>query len=222
MDFKDVSREISQVADGYRYHKPPALLESARDFLAQLLRKIMQIIHDLFQRHGGTSDARSMSGVIQFAVYLCGVLAVFALFYLLLKQMKSSVASKTDTVRGAREVEALLDANGWKAQADKLAAVQEYKPACRAIYLSLLQNMHEHHIAEFAPAKTNFEYSYSLAKYPDIQLEFRKLSDLVEVIWFGNKEATRDDYDQSVTFLAQVDKSIEYAAAKAAAKQAGT
>lgn len=223
MVYRDVSSEIQQVAASYHYQKPPALVESIRDLLLQLLRMFLQILHDLFQHNGGTSDARSLSFLIQFAVYFCGVLAIIALAYLLFKRIRTVTRVKRSTVRGAIEVEELLDASGWKTQADRLAAAQQYKPACRAVYLSLLQDMHEHHIADFAPAKTNYEYAYSLAKYPRIQSDFRQLSALVETIWFGNKEASRDDYDASVGILQGLHRSIEQSAAdKERQKQAGT
>ncbi|HEY9791865.1 MAG TPA: DUF4129 domain-containing protein, partial [Candidatus Obscuribacterales bacterium] len=62
---------------------------------------------------------------------------------------------------------------------------------------------------QFAPTKTNYEYSYALAQHPDLQKGFRQLAELVEVIWFGNKEADKTDFQQSMSWLVELNGEIE-------------
>lgn len=213
MGFRDVSKEISQVGSGYHFAETPPFIEDFLGSLSRLWRALVEWFRDLFQHSGGTLDSRGMSWLLQVAVYVVAVLAIVAAAYILIRRAKSAALAAASATKGATVVEELLDAAGWQKQADKLAAQKEYKNACRAIYLSLLQHLHENEIAQFAPAKTNYEYGYMLARYPDIQKRFRELADGVEVIWFGNKTAEMDDYAIAKTNLESMISEIQQAGA---------
>ena len=48
----------------------------------------------------------------------------------------------------------------------------------------------------FSATKTNYEYFYALKRMAKVAESFHNLVDLVEHIWFGDKEATGEDYKQ--------------------------
>lgn len=212
MPFKDITAETTAVAQGYHFNKPPAFVESLREVFLKIVRAVMEFFNDLFHRSGGAVDSRSLSTFMQYLVYLAGAVAIIAVCVVLAKRVGDNKRASQQTIRGASEVEEIFDAKGWRTQAVKLAEVHEYKSACRALYLSLLQTLDENGIAKFAPTKTNYEYSYLLAKHPVIQSGFKQLAQVVEVIWFGNKSAETDDYRLSLQKLDELTAEISQVA----------
>lgn len=208
MGFRDISKEISDVAADYHFTKPPAMVEDLVTFLARVLRGALEWLRDVFQHSGGVMDSRGMSFLLQLGLYIIAGAGLVWLVIVLVKRAQTAEAANARGTKGATTVEEILDGEGWQRQAEKLAATKDYKGACRALYLSLLQKLDENGIAQFAPTKTNYEYSYSLAKFPEIQREFKELANRVEVIWFGNKEADADDFDQSRNQLQGMDPQI--------------
>ncbi len=208
MGFRDVSKEITEVAGGYHFTQPPAVIEDLMVMFARVLRAILDFIRELFQPRGGSLDSTGLSFLIQVGIYAIAAVAVGWLAYYLVKRASSNRAAAALATKGASAVEELLDADGWQRQAENLAKTQDYKGACRAVYLSVLQSLHENGIAQFAPSKTNYEYAYSLVKHPQIRDEFKELAETVETIWFGNKNATIDDYQQSKNLLSGINPEI--------------
>jgi len=209
VNFQDITDPLASVARNYHFRKPPALIETIREFLLKALRMLNEWWRQLFMHSGQQLDSKSLSSVLQFIVVLAAVLAVIGVVYVLLRRAALQQRERVQTIKGASMVEELLNAQGWKAQAEKLASQQDYRRACRAVYLSLLQKLDENKIAQFAPTKTNYEYSYALAQHPDLQKGFRQLAELVEVIWFGNKEADKTDFQQSMSWLVELNGEIE-------------
>jgi hypothetical protein len=209
VNFQDITDPLASVAQHYHFHKPPALFETIREFLLKALRMLNEWWRQLFMHSGQSLNSKSLSSVLQFIVILAAVAAVFAVIYVLLRRVAMQQRERVQTIKGATAVEELLNAEGWKTQAEKLASRQDYRGACRAVYLSLLQNLDENKIAQFAPTKTNYEYSYALAQHPELQKGFRRLADLVEVIWFGNKEADKTDFQQSMNWLTELSSDIK-------------
>jgi len=206
---RDITKEIIEVANGYHFNKPPQVVEDLLEKLGRVLRIIAEWLRELASPHGAPLDSRGVSGLLQILIYVAAVGAMIGLIYLVWRKASTADGAKAKTTKGASAVEEILDAEGWFRQAEKLAASADYKGACRAVYLSLLQQLHENKIAVFAPAKTNFEYSYTLAKYPSIQTPFKQLAERVEVIWFGNREATTEDFDLSKQQLLGMDDEIK-------------
>src|SRR5207302_11114168 len=99
-------------------------------------------------------------------------------------------------------------------EAGQLAEKQEWKNACRALYLSVLRLFAERDICEFMPARTNYEYYYVLARYPGLQGGFEDLATRVERIWFGGAEALSSDYDTCLSAHADLSREAEGIAAR--------
>ncbi len=210
MKFEDISKQIADVSRNYHFHKPPDFVLRIQEVIARIWRFILDLLDWIFNRghHFGGSDSRSLSSLLQILIYSAGALAMLVLAFVLWRRLRQQSLANKRLRKGASQIEELLDASGWKEQAHTLSASADYRGACRALYLSLLQYMHENHLAEFAPTRTNYEYSYALSSYPDIQKGFRQISNLVELIWFGNKEASAADYEETLQALAKLEPAV--------------
>lgn len=220
MEFKDVTSALSEVARKYQVHKPSPQFEALRDYIVKLWRMVADFLRRLFHHSSGALDSRAMSGFLQFVIVMCAVTAAFLAIALLIKRLAETKSAGSKLTKGAVEVTVPLDAAGWKRKADQLARKEDYRGACRAAYLSLLQNLDEQGIAPFAPTKTNYEYSYALSAFPQLKERFRQLADLVDTVWFGNKEAQPEDYSESCRLLTELDGSMAGAACRAAKEKA--
>lgn len=194
MKYSDASPAIAEIAKNYQYPKHPEAVGNLQDLISQLLQALMDWLHSLNMTVPQTTDSRGISISLQYSLYGLGVIGAVILIYVLFRHVKTRQKALASKKRGALDVEQELNASGWKEEADKLARTGEYRGACRALYLSLLQALDENKIAIFAPAKTNYEYRYLLAKHPEIRDGFASVADVVELVWFGNKTAGQEDY----------------------------
>ncbi|MBX9689744.1 MAG: DUF4129 domain-containing protein [Candidatus Obscuribacterales bacterium] len=210
MDHRDISPEIAEIAKNYSSPALPSWVLRAQEILQQLQQRLQEFLESLFYvRKFGSSSSSSMSTLIQYALYIAGLIALIAILYLLFKRVKERKQDFAATTRGAAAVEKILDSAGYRAEALRLAEKSEFKGASRAAYLCFLQQMHEKGVAAFAPAKTNYEYRYLLSAYPHLKDEFMKLASIVEEVWFGNKQAEFNDYENCLAIVDQARFELE-------------
>lgn len=214
MAYRDISAEIEAISRGYVSHPLPHWVLRAQEILQQWWQSVQEWLNHLFQHKAiGPANNTQFSTLLQYALYLAGALAFIAICVLLARKAslrRQQLASKR---RGAASIDKILDSQGYRKDAERLAATGDFKGACRALYLSLLQQMHEKKVAIFAPAKTNYEYRYLLISFPKLQSNFIEIADIVEQIWFGNKQAAREDFSQCRRLLATAEKEVESVAA---------
>lgn len=205
MELRDISKEIEQVAGGYQYQEPPPGIVSLRDILEQGLRYLADLLSSWHLPTLGLADSRLASNILQFFWYAaafaaCGVLAV-----LLARQMSAAKGlSKNASVKST--IIKITTAADWRKQAEQLARQGQFKEASRAIYLSLLRQLHETGVIPFAAHKTNYEYLQMLSGSGHLQLQsaFRQIVMPFENIWFGNLQASDSDYHQMSRDLDQL------------------
>jgi hypothetical protein len=215
VEFKDISKPLAEVAQQYHFHKPPPFIEQLREAAIKFFRWLNEMWREMFRQSAGNLDSRSISTFFQWLIVFCAVVAIVGAVFVLMRRIKKQQQEAQQTIRGAQAVEEILDAGGWRDKAVKLAAQADYRGACRALYLSVLKNFDENGVAEFAPTKTNYEYSYALAKQPALQQGFKRLAYLVELVWFGNKQADENDYAESMSCLDDLQQQVQAAAAAA-------
>lgn len=208
MEFKDISAEISDVASRYHYHKPPEFLVSIQEMLSRVLRFLKDLFEQLHLFNSGFSDTRMVGNAMQILLYAAGGICVLLIIYLVFMRMTKLTQMSRLARAGALDAESLLSSEGWLNEAKKLAQEEHYKAACRAAYLSFLRLLDEMEIAPFSPARTNYEYWYQLNKSHEIQIVFRKMADIVELVWFGNKAADSKDFDECLTLIDSVRPEI--------------
>jgi hypothetical protein len=220
MEFKDHSSQIAEVSKSYVHHETPMWLVRWQELMQQLQQWWYDFWERFFNSHRGSavSDSRGFSTLLQYGLYVAGFIALLVIFYLLWRRAVRLNEEKKGSTRGAALVEKILDSDGYRQEAERLSSACDYKGACRALYLCLLQRMHEKNVAVFAPAKTNYEYRYLLAAYPALQRAFMRLAEIVEIVWFGNKLAESSDYSQCVELLASAGQEVDQIYAEKAAR----
>lgn len=203
MAYKDISAEIAEIARNYQIPKAPNWLHRLQELAQQIAQWLQELLELIFKHRGpGHSDTRGISTFLQYLLYFAGAAALLIIVYLLLKRFlerkKEEDAKKS---KASVSIEQILDSQGYAAEAEKLAAEGNFRGACRALYLSLLQVLHENSVAKFAPAKTNYEYRYLLAKHEELLSNFIPFAELVEEMWFGQKKADTNDYESCRQYL---------------------
>ncbi len=201
MDFKDITQEIADVASRYHYHKPPEFLVYLQELLSRVLRFLKDLFEQLHLFNSGFSDTRMVGNLMQILIYAAGGICALLIIYLVFMRMTKLTQMSRLAQSGALENELLLTSQGWLNEAKSLAEKQHYKSACRAAYLSFLRLLDEKDVAPFAPTRTNYEYWYQLKKSREIQLTFRQLADIVELVWFGNKQAELNDFERCLELI---------------------
>lgn len=207
MNFRDIAPEIAAIASRYNYKKPPDLLVQMQEWLDKMYRWLADLLAQLHINMPGLADTNVVGNVMQFFVLLIGGICLFAIVFFALRRMKQLNAQSKLARRGQSEAHRLLDAQGWKSEAEQLAAQKSWRDAARAVYMSSLRFLHEAAIIEFAPTRTNYEYWYALSPRSEyLARSFRDLANRTELIWFGNKQASQEDYQYCLKCLAKIEE----------------
>lgn len=209
MPYPDISNELTSLADKYHYHKPPDMVVHFQELMRQLLQWLWAWLDSLSLRVPGGTDSRPLSSLMMAIVCLAGLLATVAIIYVVTNRIKRTASEEKAKSKGLVSVEKILNSAELKEEAAQLASRREFKAACRSLYLSLLQLLHEKEIAVFAPAKTNYEYFYLLNAHKDLQKGFRSLAETVELVWFGTKSAEKEDFETCNGALQQLEDEVK-------------
>lgn len=207
MNPRDIAPEIASVAGKYNYKKPPDLLLQLQEWIDKALRFLNEFLSSLRIHMPGMSDTSVVGNIIQAVVLITGALCLLVIIFFAMKRLSQLNAQSQLAKKGQSAAHLLLDAQGWKQEAATLAEKQDWREACRAIYMSSLRSFHESSVIEFAPTRTNYEYWYALAPRSEmLARSFRSLANQVELVWFGNKTATQDDYATCCKELIKVEE----------------
>jgi Domain of unknown function (DUF4129) len=210
MNPRDIAPEIAAVAGNYKYKKPPDLLLQVQEWLDKAWRFLTDLFSSLRLHMPGMADTNMVGNIMQMLVLLVGALCLFVIVYFALKRMGHLSAQAKLAKKGQSAAYRLLDAAGWKEEAKQLAEKKDWREACRALYMSSLRAMHENAVIEFAPTRTNYEYWYALAPRSEmLAFTFRSLANQVELIWFGNKQASEEDYRSITEYLQKVEEECQ-------------
>ena len=209
MDFKDITPEIAEVAKSYRYHQSPDLLVKLQERIASALRWLNDWLSSFRITIPGPADTKIVGNLMQLILLAAGLIGAAVLLWLVWVRLSQIRKAKAAAKRAAASAELVLDAGGWRQEAQNLASREDWRGACRALYLSLLRLLDELRVASFAPTKTNYEYWYALSAYPAIQKGFRELASRVELVWFGSRLATKPDYDLCLAKLGEMEDELK-------------
>ncbi len=209
MPYPDIADQLSALASKYQYHKPPDALLRLQDLLRQCQQWLVEFLDSFSIKVPGVVDSRPLSITMSIMLYAAGAAALIILGYVLWRRVKQTTTAATGLKKGVTAIEKILDSAGLQAEAEQFARQHDFREACRSLYLSLLQKLHEREIAIFAPAKTNYEYSYLLQSHGFLQSGFRELAGIVELVWFGNKKADHEDYERCRKLLEKLEPEIQ-------------
>jgi hypothetical protein len=179
-----------------------------QDLIGQGLRWLNDLFGTIHIKVPGLADSSAASSVMQWLLYgagIAGAVICLALLWARLSQLKKQSEGSRKHVSSITRV---LDSSGWQKEAEQLATASKWREACRALYLSFLQLLHERGISEFVPTRTNYEYWHALAKHSSLQRRFRTLVNPVEAIWFGSQPASQNDYKLCLTALKDLQSEV--------------
>lgn len=204
MEYRNISREISQVAKDYQYQEPPSFLLQLQDWLSELSRLIRDFLNSLNFPGFGGADNTKIADFLQVLVVVAAVLMIIMVAILSLRRLEHLELQRKLALGKLETAEEILDAAGFKKQAAKLAEARLWREACRAIYMSTLFLLDEKKILAFASTKTNYEYIYSLkadARGKKILKPFREMVDEFEQLWFGYYQASENNYGNCLKLI---------------------
>lgn len=206
MNFRDIAPEIAAISKKYTYKNPPDLLIAIQEGIGKVLRWLADLLASFKIHVPGFADTPMVGNVMQILIFVVGALSLGAILWLVWRRM-GELHAQRDLARGGQFAAQInLNAAGWKKEAASLASASEWKEACRALYMSCLRLLHEGSIIEFAPTRTNFEYWYALSPRNHlIAITFKELANSIEMIWFGNKNATNNDYLECLDCLEKIE-----------------
>ena len=196
MEFKNIASDLSEIAKNYDYRQPPDILVKLQELISYLLRLLRDFLSYLKLPQFGNTDTRGVATLLQMLVVAAGVATAIVVLLLVASRMRSLQIQRKLALGSMVVGESPLDSQGWLTLSQDLEGKACYKEACRAVYMSILHLLDERQIIAFAVTKTNYEYFYALKRMAKVAESFRMLVDLVEHIWFGDKEASKDDYQK--------------------------
>jgi len=176
--------------------------------LQRLVRAFLRFLSDLLASlHipiGGTTDSRAMSNVLLVAVLALGSICVVLVVVAIVARARQLKRAQKKSKLGVDAQAILLSAEAWRQEADRLSGEKAWKEACRASYFSFLRGLDEKGVLPFSPTRSNYEYYYALSRKSNLAAVFRRLADLVEEEWFGNRVACEADYEECQSLASQV------------------
>jgi len=211
MNPRDIAPEIAAVAGKYNYKKPPDLLIQMQEWVDKAWRFVTDLLSSLRINMPGMADTNVVGNIMQILIFLVGALCLLVIVFFAIKRMGQLSAQAQLAKKGQSAAYRLLDAQGWKQEASALAEKNDWREACRALYMSSLRTMHENAVIEFAPTRTNYEYWYALAPRSEMLARaFKSLANQVELVWFGNKQASPEDYKQIGENLQKLEEECHF------------
>ncbi len=194
MDYKDVKPQLEKLAGEFQYKDPPDFLVQLQELSSYILRAIADFLRQFRIILPGSADTSAVGNLMQIVIVVVGVICLAAVLFVTFSKMKLLKEQAQLAKRGALSLEEMLDSNGWQERAATMAQQKNFGEACRALYLSIIYRLDESKILPFSPTRSNYEYWYALSGKEGLQRGFRRLSDMVEIMWFGDHEASEDDF----------------------------
>lgn len=208
MKYQDVSKALTEMSGNYQFKDPPQILVSLQDFVAKMLRNLVDFLRQFKIDFGDIADTKSVGNVMQIIIVAGMVVVLIMVVYTLSRRFKDLQKQAQLARVGLASGMEILDSKAWKLRAQEYAQNQNWKDACRAVYMSSLYLMDENSVLSFVATRTNYEYYYALSSFKKIRQPFRELVNIVERIWFGDETAEASDYDDCIKFLNEMESEI--------------
>jgi hypothetical protein len=203
----DIHGVIATFAEHYRFTPTPDFIDLKRS-LAEFLRWLIDLVSAIFNFVPGSTDSKAVSEFIRILVYLSGIIAAFALIWLVFTRLSElNKQARLASVAPTIELED-LSANGWRLEAWRLRDEKHWQQACRALLVSSLHLFDEKQILSFSANRTNSEYYNTIPKNQGLRQAFKSLADRVDLIWFGNKAAAETDFLKCLSDLDLIDSAM--------------
>jgi hypothetical protein len=212
VEYRDITPELSQIAESYMLGKTPDwlvffqnLLSEAIGFLRELISRIQFSVPDFQDKASIQLQAVLALLVIAF------LLALVAAYFL---RLKDQLSAQNLEEAGADKIQPVVSARNWKKKGAALVQSGQFEQAVRAFYFSALHHFDEQKMVAISLEKTNFEYYASLRNYPVIQEIFSKLAFLQEGVTYGGKPADEKAASACLDHLNRIEEELSKLTAK--------
>ena len=204
MSQKDVRPYLEELAKEYDFQETPEFILRIQELITEISRWINDLLKHLRIPVPGDTNTSGIADILQFALIITGALCLVIVAILSIRKLNKIKQKAKLEFKVAEAIEEELDSKGWRLRAEQLASDSHWSKACRALYLSLLYMLDENEILSYTPTRSNYEYWYALSSYKQLQAPFRELVNLVDLIWFGDYQASRSDYSTCERLLNEI------------------
>lgn len=209
MEPKDLSVYIAALSKDYLYPKAPKVVNDFEDLFMRLLRYVIDFLNSLHIKIPYPTHENMINMYMMLAVFVVAFMAISLMVIVLIKSVQQNTVRVASRIPVDANLEPILDSASWLNIADELASEKNYRLACRAVFLSTLLVLDEMIIVEFVPALSNYEYLYKIVRHKKLHNRVQELANLVDLIWFGNHEATASNYKTCLSLHAAVKTEAE-------------
>lgn len=132
-------------------------------------------------------------GITNSIAYILIVVLLVAVMFMIFGNMRfdKKIDNETITSDFIEDIEEIDALDGFK----QALRAGDYRSAIRMQFIKVLQILQENNSIKWKPEKTNKDYLRELNGTKQ-KNEFRKLSGIYELVWYGNTKIERDTFEQ--------------------------
>jgi hypothetical protein len=173
-------------------------------FLDRLLEQMLHLLRRLSFSRGGEPDlpnAGLLSGFRILLVIIVFVASAIGAIYLserLRRKRRQKEAKDVREILG-EEIAGDVTSGDLLAAAAELARQGDYRTAVRRVYIALLLDLERRGKLPLHPSKTNRDYLNAMRSEGKIYPTFSMMTRAFEMIWYGQRGATKEDFNGFVS-----------------------
>jgi hypothetical protein len=191
---RELPQTPSQIYTGndFNYIEKPVESNVVERFLAYIWEKIVSFIYDLFD---WDLRADSFSGRQIVWITLLSLLVILILIgaVIFFKKFGKTLGRGDETTILVDEVERNLAETDLDKLIENSLSEKNFRLAVRFVYLKILKHLSTKQLIDYQYQKTNYEYAYEIENI-DLRAIFRKVSLVFDYCWYGEHQATEQDY----------------------------
>jgi hypothetical protein len=200
----DQRAQLDRILARPEYHLDKEQESLIKRFLDGLLEEIIRLLRRFSFSPGGEPDlpnAGLLSGFRILLVIIVFVASAIGAIYLiehLRRKRRQEEAKEMREVLG-EEIAADVTSGDLLAAAAELARQGDYRTAIRRVYIALLLDLERRGKLPLHPSKTNRDYLNAMRSEGKIYPTFSMMTRAFEMIWYGQRGATKEDFNGFVS-----------------------
>ena len=195
-----------------REFRPPEENAIAR-YIADLRKRIGQMLEELLARLFGNGGAESIGTVLRVVIVGAGLLALIMLVRAVVQAVQRR---KVDGPRKKRkrtvlgeEVDESTTAADLAAAARALAASGDFRGAVRKLFVAIIYQLDERGLVRLRAESTNREYLALVRGFEPLHPVMATMTDVFERVWYGGTEIDRSGYESFETLHRQAASIVD-------------
>jgi len=190
----------------------PAFADWLRGLLEEWGRFVRRVLEWLFDRDATSSsrDGAMLPGLSEPMAWMLTSAALVLLglvgYRILRGHVRTTRADGVEVLAGGGDAHDALakPAEGWARLSERFAREGRWRLALHALYLELLNRLHQRGAIDCRPQATNGEYVRALGHGPG-SAAFARLTRTFDLAWYGNKPFAGADYQAAREHARQVE-----------------